>query len=129
MRISDWSSDVCSSDLGCAAATQEGGAQEAERPPCLAVLPGSRRGEVTKLLPVFAEVVRALATRHPGLSVVIPTVETVEDMVRAQVAAWPVPVAVVRCDEARDRKSVVTGKSVSVLVDLGCVRILNKKKK
>src|SRR3546814_14773260 len=63
-------------------------------PPCLAVLPGSRRGEVTKLLPVFAEVVRALATRHPGLSVVIPTVETVADMVRAQVAAWPVPVAV-----------------------------------
>src|SRR3546814_18658349 len=73
---------------------------------CLAVLPGSRRGEVTKLLPVFAEVVRALATRHPGLAVVIPTVETVEDMVRAQVAAWPVPVAVVRGAEARaDRKS------------------------
>src|SRR3546814_7511982 len=101
MRISDWSSDVCSSDLGCAAATQEGGAQEAERPPCLAVLPDSRRGEVTKLLPVFAEVVRALAARHPGLSVVIPTVETVEDMVRAQVVGWPVPVTVVRGAEAR----------------------------
>src|SRR3546814_20938590 len=111
MRISDWSSDVCSSDLGCAAATQEGGAQEAERPTCLAVLPGSRRGEVTKLLPVFAEVVRALATRHPGLSVVLPTVETVGDLVTAQHSAWPVPLAVVCVVAARahDFRSTTTG--------------------
>jgi lipid-A-disaccharide synthase len=67
------------------------------------VLPGSRRGEVTKLLPVFAEVVRALAARHPGLSVVIPTVETVEDLVRAEVAGWPLPVEVVRGAEAKAR--------------------------
>lgn len=75
--------------------------QEVEGPPRLAVLPGSRRGEVAKLLPVFAEVVRVLAARHEGLSVVIPTVETVEDMVRAQVVGWPVPVTVVRSAEAR----------------------------
>lgn len=65
-------------------------------PPTLLVLPGSRKGEVKKLLPVFAAVVRDLAPRHPGLKVVIPTVETVEEMVRAQTADWPVPVEVVR---------------------------------
>lgn len=76
-------------------------AADSDVPPRLAVLPGSRRGEVTKLLPVFAEVVRMLATRHPGLTVVIPTVETVEALVRRAVADWPVPVEVVRGTEAK----------------------------
>ncbi len=76
-----------------AAAGQEG--------PCLVVLPGSRKGEVGKLLPVFAEVVAGLARRHPDLRVVIPTVETVDALVRAQVADWPLPVTVVRGAEAR----------------------------
>ncbi|WP_340119101.1 lipid-A-disaccharide synthase [Pelagibius sp. 7325] len=75
--------------------------EEPQGPPRLLVLPGSRKGEVKKLLPVFAAVVRGLAPRHPGLKVVIPTVETVEDMVRAQTADWPVPVAVVRGAEAK----------------------------
>jgi lipid-A-disaccharide synthase len=69
--------------------------------PCLAVLPGSRRGEVAKLLPVFAEVVRGLLPRHPGLRVVIPTVETVAEVVRARTAGWPLPVKVVRGAEAK----------------------------
>ncbi|MGF1631121.1 MAG: lipid-A-disaccharide synthase [Kiloniellaceae bacterium] len=76
---------------------------EAGSPPRLLLLPGSRRGEVTKLLPIFAETVRALAAGHPGLSVVIPTVETVEHLVRAQVADWAVPVEVVRGAEAKAR--------------------------
>lgn len=69
--------------------------------PVLAVLPGSRRGEVAKLLPVFAETLRALAPRHPGLRVVIPTVETVAEAVRAGTADWPLPVEVVRGAEAK----------------------------
>jgi lipid-A-disaccharide synthase len=90
------------------------------RPPCLAVLPGSRRGEVTKLLPVFAEVVRALAPRHPGLSVVIPTVETVEDLVRQQVAGWPVPVEVVRGAEA---KAAAFARATAALAASGTVAL------
>ena len=65
------------------------------------VLPGSRKGEVGKLLPVFGEVVRRLAATHPDLRVVIPTVETVEDAVRAQVAGWSLPVEVVRGAQAK----------------------------
>ncbi|MGF1525919.1 MAG: lipid-A-disaccharide synthase [Candidatus Competibacterales bacterium] len=38
----------------------------------LAVLPGSRRAEVTRLLPPFIDTVRWLAERHPGLRVVTP---------------------------------------------------------
>lgn len=91
-----------------------------EGPPRLAVLPGSRRGEVTKLLPVFAEVVAALAKRHPGLSVVIPTVETVEDMVRAGTAGWPVPVEVVRGVEA---KAQAFGTATAALAASGTVAL------
>ncbi len=88
--------------------------------PCLAVLPGSRRGEVAKLLPVFAETVRALAPRHPGLRVVIPTVETVEEVVRAGTADWPLPVEVVRGAEA---KATAFRKATAALAASGTVAL------
>ena len=50
------------------------------------VLPGSRRGEVSRLAPVFGE---ALAQLPRGIRVVVPTVPHVADMVRAAVAGWP----------------------------------------
>ena len=40
--------------------------------PLLALLPGSRRGEVTRLAPVFAEVTRRLRALHPELAVIVP---------------------------------------------------------
>lgn len=95
-------------------------ADEAVGAPVLAVLPGSRRGEVAKLLPVFAETVRALAPRHPDLQVVIPTVETVEDMVRAGTADWPLPVEVVRGAEA---KAVAFAKATAALAASGTVAL------
>lgn len=49
--------------------------------PLLAMLPGSRRGEVAKLLPVFSAAVARAAQRHPDLQVVIPTVPDVAGMV------------------------------------------------
>lgn len=89
-------------------------------PPVLLVLPGSRKGEVKKLLPVFADVVRALAPRHPGLQVVIPTVETVEDMVRSMVGDWPLPVTVVRGAEA---KAQAFGAATAALAASGTVAL------
>jgi len=49
--------------------------------PLLCLLPGSRPGEVSRLLPVLEETIRRLAVRHPGLRVVIPTVEIVASQV------------------------------------------------
>lgn len=63
--------------------------------PLLSVLPGSRHSETSRLLPVFAGTVALLARDFPGLSVVVPTVETVAAEVAAAVASWPVPVRVV----------------------------------
>jgi len=67
----------------------------------LVVLPGSRRGEVTRLLPVFGETVRRLHAARPDLVVVAPTVETVRDRVRVGVTDWGARVIVTEGDVAR----------------------------
>ena len=61
----------------------------------LCLLPGSRMGEVKRLLPVFAEAVALIKTRYPDLQVLIPTVNAVEYEVRANVTHWPVTCTVV----------------------------------
>lgn len=71
-------------------------ASEAERAafagpgPLLLALPGSRRGEVTRLAPVFGEVVGQLKARHPDLRVALPTVRGVAGLVRELTASWAV---------------------------------------
>ncbi|NQV58196.1 MAG: lipid-A-disaccharide synthase, partial [Alphaproteobacteria bacterium] len=59
--------------------------------PVLALLPGSRVGEVSRLLPVFGQVAALLHAQRPGLHVVIPTVEQVAGVVAAAIAYWPMP--------------------------------------
>ena len=62
----------------------------------LAVLPGSRHSETSRLLDVFGETVARLAARVPGLSVVVPTVAGVAEQVQAAVRRWPRPAVIVR---------------------------------
>ncbi|GAB3443161.1 lipid-A-disaccharide synthase [Insolitispirillum peregrinum] len=69
--------------------------------PLLVVLPGSRRSETSRLLPVFGEAVAILARRHPGLRVVVPTVATVADQVEQQVRGWAGTSVVLRGEQAR----------------------------
>lgn len=64
--------------------------------PLLCVLPGSRHSETGRLLPVFAETLALVAERKPGLTAVVPTVETVADAVTAAARDWPVPAIVLR---------------------------------
>jgi lipid-A-disaccharide synthase len=66
-----------------------------EAAPLLCVLPGSRRGETGRLLPVFGETVALMAARHPELHVVIPTVPTVAAQVREAAREWAAPTVVV----------------------------------
>jgi lipid-A-disaccharide synthase len=58
------------------------------------VLPGSRKGEVTRLAPRFGQAVARIAAEVPDARFVIPTTANVHDLVQAQVADWPVPVTV-----------------------------------
>lgn len=67
----------------------------------LTVLPGSRRSEVTALLPDFKGALDILAPRVPRLMAVVPTVPAVAEQVRAAVAHWPLPTLVVEGDQAK----------------------------
>src|SRR3546814_11608611 len=103
MRISDWSSDVCSSDL--------------EDTPFTPPLP-----------PVVQRLVRTIRARR--ITPPQPVAVDEDDPAQHPPILNPrlaMALGKVRL-QTRDRKSVVSGKSVSVRVDLGGRRIIKKKK-
>ncbi|MEB8386260.1 lipid-A-disaccharide synthase [Rhodobacteraceae bacterium KMM 6894] len=57
--------------------------------PLFLVLPGSRRGEVARLGPVFGRALAPILARHPDLRLVVPTTGNVTDLVRQITADWP----------------------------------------
>jgi lipid-A-disaccharide synthase len=67
----------------------------------ITVLPGSRRGEVHRLLPVFRAAIERLRQRYPALHVAIPTVSTVHEEVAAAAKDWGVRAVVVRGTEQK----------------------------
>ena len=69
--------------------------------PLLCVLPGSRRGEVARLMPIFETAVARLAAALPGLHAVVPTVPGVQAQVCAALDSWPVPVRVLTDGQAK----------------------------
>ena len=69
----------------------------------LIVMPGSRRSEVSHLLPIFGEALQRIATRVPGLVPVVPVAHSVAEAVRAATATWPVrPILVEGITEKHD---------------------------
>jgi len=67
----------------------------------LAVLPGSRAGEVRRLMPIFAATLRQVEAVVGPFRVAVPTVETVADMVTTGVRDWPGQPIVLRGVEAK----------------------------
>src|SRR3546814_15338608 len=100
MRISDWSSDVCSSDLEQGLAIVY---QEPALLPDLTVAENMRLSMPDEL--------------HPSVGDQVSWAEGI-------LARWS---NVASIDPRKDRKSVVQGKSGSVRVDLGGRRIIKKK--
>ncbi|MEX0367306.1 MAG: lipid-A-disaccharide synthase [Ruegeria sp.] len=58
--------------------------------PLMLVLPGSRRGEVARMGPVFGEALGEIARENPNMRTVLPAAGAVADLVRSEVATWPV---------------------------------------
>lgn len=69
--------------------------------PLILVLPGSRQSEVSRLAPVFGEVIGRLKARHPDLRVALPTVRGVAGLVRELTAAWPIPPQIIEDASAK----------------------------
>src|SRR3546814_16004734 len=99
MRISDWSSDVCSSDLE----DLDGAARERK----------AHRGAAER---------RRAGRRQEGR-------QDAGGKAAAQAMRRAVRLALRTSDGREDRKSVVKGKGVSVRVDIGGLRSITKKNK
>jgi len=63
--------------------------------PVLCVLPGSRAGEVRRMLPIFGAALMLLKEKYPDLRVVIPAVDSAAEIVRDITRDWPLPVVLV----------------------------------
>ena len=67
------------------------------------LMPGSRRTEAPRLMPVFARAMGLLAPRIPALTPVIPSTHGVAHMIASHAAGWPIrPLIVTDLDDKHD---------------------------
>ena len=76
--------DVSSTDRSQLRAMIQAGPDD----PILLVLPGSRPGEIKRVLPAFENAAMRLADARPDLRIVVPAADTVAELVKARVAGW-----------------------------------------
>ncbi|MEM1075283.1 MAG: lipid-A-disaccharide synthase [Pseudomonadota bacterium] len=68
--------------------------------PIFLVLPGSRRGEVSRLQEVFGKALEQFLRKSPERKVLVPAAPGVADLVTQAVADWPVPAIVLDPNDA-----------------------------
>lgn len=98
----------------------------APQTPVMTVLPGSRAGEVSRLLDVFGDTVSRLAAQYPGLTVLIPAVAHLTDHIRDDVATWSVPTLVVAQAQKADAfaaSDVALAASGTVSLELAMAQV------
>lgn len=76
-------------------------ARREDGPPLLVLLPGSRHGEIARLLPDFLAVAERLAAHHPDLEIVLPTLPCLEAQVREAVRGAKAAIHIETTAEAR----------------------------
>lgn len=94
--------------------------------PLLLMLPGSRRSEVSRLLPVFREVAARLAERRPDLRIAVPVAGSVEGDVSAALEGWPGDPIVVKpgdSEAALREKRAAFGAANAALAASGTVSL------
>ncbi|TIO79232.1 MAG: lipid-A-disaccharide synthase [Mesorhizobium sp.] len=92
----------------------------ADRVKTLLVLPGSRRGEVRRLIDPFGKAVSVLHQRGHRLRLLLPTVPHVADLVRTSVASWDEKPEIITDPE---RKWQAFGKADAALIASGTVSL------
>lgn len=95
-----------------ALATQEEVAAQLGEGPLILALPGSRRGEVTRLAPVLGQVLARVQAVHPNLRVALPTVPGVADLVASLTADWPVKPQIIQ--DAVTKRAVFAAADVAI---------------
>ena len=92
----------------------------------LCILPGSRRGEISRHLGIFGETAAMLGKGRRKFSVVIPTLPSKVGLVRQGTAGWSVPVTIVESEreryEAMAASDVALAASGTVALELARAR-------
>lgn len=79
---------------------EEARAREAD-PGVFLLMPGSRRSEIERLMPVFGQVLHRVAQHGRRLDVVLPAVSHLEDAIREELRSWPYKPRVVLGDQPK----------------------------
>jgi len=106
--------------LGAAKAQSQPRDLTDDRVKTVLVLPGSRHGEVSRLVVPFGETVSVLRARGHRLRLLLPTVPHVADLVRTSVARWDEKPEVILDAE---RKWQAFGKADAALIASGTVSL------
>lgn len=91
-----------------------------DRVKTLLILPGSRRGEVQRLIEPFGETADILRERGHRMRLLLPTVPHVAELVRASVAGWAEPPEIIMDP---DRKWQAFGEADAALIASGTVSL------
>lgn len=91
-----------------------------DRQKTLLLLPGSRRGEVSRLIGPFGEAISMLLQRGHRLRLLLPTVPHVADMVRQATINWPVQPEIILDPE---KKWQAFGEADAALIASGTVSL------
>jgi lipid-A-disaccharide synthase len=81
-------------------------AEDAQRrvasPARVVVMPGSRRGEISRLLQLFRTAVEGIATQRSDVEFVMPAVPSLSDLLKRETAMWRAKVSVVTGTQERN---------------------------
>ncbi len=75
--------------------------RRAAEPFRMLLLPGSRRAEISRLLPIFGEAAAILAARFPGIEFMLPAVPHLRDEIARVIESWPVRARLLDGEEAK----------------------------
>jgi lipid-A-disaccharide synthase len=75
--------------------------RRATEPFRMLLLPGSRRAEIARLLPIFGEAAALLARRHEGLEILLPAVPHLREEIARITASWPIRPRLLDGEEAK----------------------------
>ena len=82
--------------------------------PLVLVLPGSRKGEISRLGDIFGDALKRVAAVRPGLRVILPSAPGVEALARQVVRHWKVDVEVIAPDDQPSRMAAFRAADVAL---------------
>lgn len=94
--------------------------------PLICVVPGSRAGELRRMLPPFGGALHLLKEKHENLRVVVPVIEATAETVREAARDWPFPAIFVTAEERFDAFAacdVALAKSGTVTFELALAKV------